>query len=83
MVCPVLLSDSADESQCVTGRYQGSVKHDRTRPVKESHFWNLTGNDRTLVVQRSITFAAASGRPMPVEIGRSAFKERGHVARIA
>ena len=65
---PVLLSDSADESQCVTGRYQGSVKHDRTRPVKENHFWNFTGNDRTLEAQRPVSLCAVFGQQMTVEI---------------
>ena len=77
-----MLSDSTDRSQHLTGHWQGPVKHDRTLPVVKYHFWNLTGNDRTLEVQRPVTFAAASGRPMTVEIGRSAFEERGHVACI-
>ena len=28
---------------------------DRTRPVMKSHFWNLTGNDRTLEAQRPVS----------------------------
>ena len=46
----------------MTGRWQGPVKHDRTRPVKENYFWNLTGNHRTLVAQRPVSYSAASGQ---------------------
>ena len=35
---PVLLSGSAEESHCETGRWQGPVKHDRTRPVGKIRF---------------------------------------------
>ena len=59
---PVMLSDGAEESHCVTGRWQGPVKHDRTRPVKESHFWNLTGNDRTLEAERPVSNNVVSGQ---------------------
>ena len=52
----------------MTGHWVCLVEHDRTRPIKEIHFWNLTGNDRTLEAQRLITYAAASGRLLTVEI---------------
>ena len=52
---PVVLSDSAVRSHSVTRRWQGLVEHDRTRPVEENRFWNLTGNDRTLVAQRPVS----------------------------
>ena len=45
---PVMLSDEAEESHCVTGRWEGPVKHDQTSPVGKIRFWNLTGNDRML-----------------------------------
>ena len=67
-MCPVLLSGSAEKSHCVTGRWQGPVKHDRTRLVKEIRFWNLTRNDRTLEAERLVSFCAASGQQMTVEI---------------
>ena len=56
---------------------------DQTRPIVKCHFWNLTGNDRTLETQRPVTYAVASGQLLTVEIGRTTFEERGHVARIA
>ena len=39
----------------VTGRWLYPVKHDWTWPVEKNCFWKLTGNDRTLGVQRPIT----------------------------
>ena len=40
---------------------------DRTRPVVKCHFWNLTGNDRTLEAQRPVSGgsqrAASVSRP--------------------
>ena len=59
------------------------VKHDRTRPVEEIRFWNLTGNDQTLEAQCPVSYTAASGHVWTIEIGHSVFEERGHVARIA
>ena len=32
-----------------------SIAIDRTRPVVKCHFWNLTGNDRTLEAQRPVS----------------------------
>ena len=58
----VVLSVSTVRSHSVTGRWQGLVKHDRTRPVGKSRFWNLTVNDRTLGVQRPVNFSAVSGQ---------------------
>ena len=66
---PVVLSSGTVRSHSVIGRWQGPIKHDRTRPVEEIRLWNLTGNDRMLEAQRSVTYAAASGRLLTVEIG--------------
>ena len=63
-----MLSDSAEESHRVTGRWLCPVKHDRTRPVEEIRFWNLTGNDRTLEAKRLVSLCAASSQQMTVEI---------------
>ena len=47
-------------------------------PVEISRFWYLTGNARTLVLERSVTLSNASGHYlnvlMTVEIRRSAFE---------
>ena len=59
---PVVLSVSTVRSHSVTGRLQGPVEHDRTRPVGKSRFWNLTVNDRTLGVQRLVNLGAVSGQ---------------------
>ena len=62
----------------MTGRWVCPVGHDRTRPVVIFRFWYLTGNDRTLVLVRSVTLSSASGHYlnvlMTIEIGRSAFE---------
>jgi hypothetical protein len=39
------------------------------RPVVKYHLWMLTGNDRTLRVQHPVTYAAASGHFIAIEIG--------------
>ena len=52
----------------MTGRWVCLVKHDRTRPVEEIHFWNLTGNDRTLEAERPVSLCAVSGQLMTIEI---------------
>ena len=57
---PVVLSVSTVSSHSVTGRWQGSVEHDRTRPVDKSWFWNLTVNDWTLVFSVRSTQAQCS-----------------------
>ena len=67
---PVVLSGDTVRSQSVIERWQGPVKHDRTRPVEEIHFWNLTGNDRTLEAQSLVSCSGASGQQMTVEIRR-------------
>ena len=36
------------EGQTLTGRWQGPVTTDRTRPVALNPYWNLTVLDRTL-----------------------------------
>ena len=59
---PVVLSVSTVRSHSVTGRWQGPVEHDRTRPVGKNRFWNLTVNDRTLGVQRLVNSGAAFGQ---------------------
>ena len=77
-----MLSDSVEESHRVTEHWLCPIKHDQTRLIEEIHFWNLTGNDRSLEAQRPVTYAAVSGRLLTVEIGQTVFKERGHVACI-
>ena len=67
---PVVLSGGTVRSHSVIGRWQGPVKHDRTRPVEEIHFWNLTGNDRTLEAQSPVSCNGASGQLMTVEISQ-------------
>ena len=67
---PVVLLGGIVRSHSVIGRWQGSVKHDRTHPVKEIHFWNLTGNDRTLEAQSPVSCSRASGQQMTVQIRR-------------
>ena len=59
---PVMLSVSTVRSHSVTGRWQGPVRHDRTRLVDKSQFWNLTVNDRTLGVQRPVNTGAVFGQ---------------------
>ena len=51
---PVVLSGGTVRSHSVIGRWQGPVKHDRTRPVVKYRFWNLTGNDQTLEAERPV-----------------------------
>ena len=62
----------------MTGRWVSPVGHDRTHPVVIFCLWNLTRNDRTLVLVRPVTLSSASGHYlnvlMTVEIGRSAFE---------
>ena len=58
----VVLSGGTVRSHSVIGHWQGPVKHDWTRPVKEIRFWNLTGNDRTLEAKRSVSCSGASGQ---------------------
>ena len=52
----------------MTERWLCPVKHDRTRPVEEICFWNLTRNDRTLEAQRPVTYVTASGQLLTIEI---------------
>jgi hypothetical protein len=66
----------------VTGRWVSPVKHDRTRPVVISHFWMLTGNDRTLRSNVRSLRSNVSDHHLTVGIRRSVFEERGHVACI-
>ena len=61
-LCPVVLSDGAEESHRVTGRWQGPVKHDRTRPVVKYRFWNLTGNSQTLEAEHPVSLCAVFGQ---------------------
>ena len=62
----------------MTGRWVSPVGHDQTRPVVIFRLWNLTGNDRALVLVRPVTLSSASGHYlnvlMTVEIERSAFE---------
>ena len=72
-MCLVLLSGNAQRLGSLTGRWQGPVVHDRTCPVGKRRFWNLTGNDRTLVVQRSVSYSAASNKhKLPLKSGHVA-----------
>ena len=67
---PVVLSGGTVRSHSVIGRWQGPVKHDRTRPVEEIRFWNLTRNDRTLEAQSLVSCSGAFGQQMTIEIRR-------------
>ena len=67
---PVVLSDSTDRSQRLTGHWQGQVKHDRMRLVGKICFWNLTRNDRTLEAQSPVSCSGVFGQQMTVEIRR-------------
>ena len=62
----------------MTGRWVSPVGHDRTRLVIIFRLWNLTTNDRMLVLVRPVTLSSASGHYlnvlMTVEIGRSVFE---------
>ena len=58
----------------MTGRWVSPVGHDRTRSVVIFRFWNLTRNDRTLVLVCPITSSSASGHDWTVKIRRSAFE---------
>ena len=62
----------------MTGRWVSPIGHDRTRPVMIFRLWNLTGNDRMLLLVRPITLSNASGHYLNVltaiEIERSAFE---------
>ena len=60
----------------MTGRWLCPVKHDRTRLIEKNRLWKLTRNDRTLGFSVRSLFAAASGRLLTVEIGRTTFEER-------
>ena len=79
---PVVLSVSTVRSHSVTGCWQGLVKHDRTCPVGKNQFWNLTINDRTLGVQRPITYGRAFGHVITVEIRQLLLNTGWHVAAI-
>ena len=62
----------------MTGHWVSPVGHDQTCPVVIFYLWNLTGNDRTLVLVRPVTLSSASDHylnvPMTIEIGRSTFE---------
>ena len=64
----------------MTGRWGPMSGHDQTDAF--GHLWNLTGNDRMLVLVRSVTSSSASGHHLTVGIGRSVFEERDDVAAI-
>ena len=66
----------------MTGRWVSPVEHDRTRLVVISHFWMLTGNDRMLRSSVRSLCSSVSGHHLTIEIERSTFEERGHVACI-
>ena len=54
------------QNQCLVRqlieRWPRPVRSDRTRSVEEIHFWNLTGNDRTLEAERPVSLCSASGQ---------------------
>ena len=52
----------------MTERWVSPVRHAWTRPVVKIHFWNLTGNDRTLEAERLVSLCAASDQEMIIEI---------------
>ena len=66
---PVVLLVSTIRSHSVTGRWQGPVKHDRTRPVGKNMFWTLTVNDRTLRVQRPVNISTVEIKRSPLNAG--------------
>ena len=67
---PVVLSVSTVRSHSTTGRWLGPVKHDRTHPVGKNLFWNLTVNDRTQGVQRSVSLVwSVRSIHVTIEIG--------------
>ena len=67
----------------MTGRWVSLIEHDRTRSIVILREWNLTRNDRTLRSNVRSLHSSASCHHSAVEIGRSTFEERGHVACIA
>ena len=54
--------------------------HDQ--PDASGHEWNLTRNNRTLVLVHPVTSSSASGHHLTVGIGRLVFEERDDVAAI-
>ena len=52
----------------MTEHWVSPVEHDRTRPIEEIRFWNLTRNDRTLEAERPVSLCAVSDQQMTVEI---------------
>ena len=60
----------------MTGRWGPVSGHDQSDTSGRE--WNLTGNDRTLVLVRLVTLSSTSGHNlnvlMTIEIGRSAFE---------
>ena len=66
----------------MTGRWVSPIGHDRTRPVEEIRFWNLTRNDRTLEAEHPVSCSGASGQQMTVEIRWLLLNVVWHVANI-
>jgi len=66
----------------VIERWVSPVGHDRTRPVVIFRVWNLTRNDRMLVLVRPVTSSSVSGHHLTVGIEHSVFEERDDVAAI-
>ena len=67
-MCPVKLTGLRSVEGIAPDADLCPVKVDRTRPIEENRIWTLTVNDRTLVVQRPVSFAGASGQQTTVEI---------------
>ena len=66
--------------QEMTGRWGPASDHDQTDA--SGRLWNLTGNDRMLVLVRPVTSSSASSHHLTIGIGRSVFEERDDVAAI-
>ena len=61
-VCPVKLTGLRSAEGIAPDAVLCPVKVDRTRPVEEIRLGELTGNDRTLGLQRPVSFTGASGQ---------------------
>jgi len=61
-VCPVKLTGLRSTEGIAPDADLCPVKVDRTCPVEEIRLGELTGNDRTLGLQRSVSFTGASGQ---------------------
>ena len=60
-MCPVKLTGLRSTEGIAPDVGLCPVKVDRTHPVEEIRLGELTGNDRTLGLQRPVSFTTASG----------------------